>query len=732
MTGLSQSLTTPNGMPLKQNDELHLNLLQVYDDIKFWREIFILIGSTITFLGVLLNTACIIIFFKSKLFRNSSFPYYVYVISLVDTLNILIRFFIPQSIEAYVRYTLVTTFKVNPNEINTEKYDKYTANIASEYHCSLFIYFYNSLTLISVWLMAAVSLERWLVMKFALQTKYMIKLRACLILFFIFGSVFALNVFDLAPGLYIKPQWYANLTLLCERDDTLGHENDSARVHKRLGPLYFNTETFAFVRTLLQTIVPFAFVLFFNSLIIYNFKKIKLAVARKTKSTSCASVISAGSSLANSGSFKANLQVRGRRRWTHESHKSLNNNLLQPKRYIFKRQDLSSRSPSPLQTISIPNTPGTPTSLVAALSLAEDKCQSREPIRDLSPYHESSNKLFDNAFLMPPSVRNTSDSGTSSPNPTNSSANLSLATTTNLTNFTNLKSSSGGVELELGKSGAPVMKLTNERRSSKAKISRETDIMLIVLSFSILLSQLPCTVAWYLIYYCNILPEIASVYMSARTPIVLFFIRLLEMIYFSLNFFFYITLSPSLRKEIFHYPSKKSLNKLCKSLAFHNKYLACLESARKSQPIKSSSAHAKSLEEKSRANSDQEPELFNVCTHSNNKNKSQFFELVQKLERRPNNFKKNENDTKKTTKIVKKGLKLFPRKKRKESLTNANIQIIIDDPNEDEEVAENEPHWKFNCSSPAFFVSLNKDEVNLSRDEEAKSDESPKVHFTCS
>lgn len=231
----------------------HDDLVDLYTDIKFWRDIFIFFGSSITGVGILLNMCCILIFYKSKLFRNSSFPYYVYIISIVDTLNILIRFLIPQLIEQVVRSILVNRYRLDTNSIDFFKYEEYTSQITSDYHCSVYFYFYNSLTLTSVWLMCAVSLERWLVIQFTLQTKFMIKLRAFLILILIFLITFSFNVFDLAPGLYIKPQWYANLTLLCERDDTYNTENNTVRIYKRLGSLTFNTETFAFIRILLQT-----------------------------------------------------------------------------------------------------------------------------------------------------------------------------------------------------------------------------------------------------------------------------------------------------------------------------------------------------------------------------------------------------------------------------------------------------------------------------------------------
>jgi len=93
-------------------------------------------------------------------------------------------------------------------------------------------------------------------------------------------------------------------------------------------------------------------------------------------------------------------------------------------------------------------------------------------------------------------------------------------------------------------------KVSFRNRSTRGKLSRETDIMLIVLSLCIPLSQLPFAIAWYLIYYHGLLAGIQSIFASAATPKFFYLIRILEMSYFSLNFFFYITLSPSLRKEI--------------------------------------------------------------------------------------------------------------------------------------------------------------------------------------
>lgn len=548
-TGLSkQDIDLTND--LSNTIDLHQTLVDLYKNVKFVREIFLYLGSVITVLGCILNSLCIIVFYKSKIFRNSSFPFYVYVISIVDTLNIFLRFAVPQLIEKVIRTILVDKYNVNPYEVNQEKYDRYTSYITSDYHCSLFIYVYNSFTLVSVWLMVAVSLERLLIIKFTLQTKYMIKLRAFLILFFIFIAIFSLNIFDLAPGLYIKPQWYANLTLLCERDDTMGTDSNSTRIYKRLGPLSFNTETFAFTRTILQSIVPFLVVLIFNSMIIYNFKQIKLAARGRGKSNSCVSVNSfSGNGLTTSQKIRQKSQMR--RHQINLIQKQNGSQLQIPgKRSAIEFTLGSSRSPSPFQNLSAPNTPVTPTSIVSALNLVPNDSQALQK---------------NNSFLMPPEHMN--GSATPSLITANSSANLSVATTTNLTTTTCVNQQQGSSSDKLSFMITSVLpnkknvttttttsgsRVSFKRRVNKIRINRETDIMLIVLSFSILLSQLPCTIAWYLIYYRNILKyiDITSFFFNARTPILLYIIRLLEMCYFSLNFFFYITLSPSLRKEL--------------------------------------------------------------------------------------------------------------------------------------------------------------------------------------
>ncbi len=427
--------------------------------------------------------------------------------------------------------------------------------------------------------------------------------------------------------------------------------------------------------------VPFLVVLCFNSLIIYNFKQIKLNALGygHTKSNSCVSVFSGGSYTSNfiggahsrSNSLKNRNRKRTKRNALNEpqnstsfnDYKGVNGNKEQENIYFLNN---SSRSPSPLM-LTRSNTPivgggQQPTNLVSALNLDNtsnnktnsNKLRTSSPSPHLissndsksiasnssgncvetaqnNPAKYSPSKLFDSSYLMPPtqsSVRHQQQqqrlleqqmnykSASPSIGTTNSSANLSVAGSSNLTATTNLyqtnhisfsltnnnsisnnnnnnlltheKSETSPdfnmVETDLDTtqnsnkisitvnpiepkslltaSNTPT-KSSYRRRAFKLKLNRETDIMLIVLSFSILLSQLPCTIAYYLIYHCNILnkmrDDVTSVYLTARIPIILYIIRLLEMAYFSLNFFFYITLSPSLRKEIKTYSSREAL-----------------------------------------------------------------------------------------------------------------------------------------------------------------------------
>jgi hypothetical protein len=656
---------------------MYESLIYVYTSVKFWRDFYIIFGTLFTITGFILNSLCIIIFYKSKLFRNSSFPYYVYVISIVDTLNIFFRFLVPQSVEFYVRNKLVNDYHVI--NYRQDEYDIYTSQIASDYLCSVLTYFHNSLTLVSVWLMVAVSVERWLVIKFALQTKYMIKLRAFFILFIVFIVIFSFNLFDLSPGLYIKPQWYSNLTLFCERQDIYNDVNNLTDLYKKLGPFTFNTETFALVRTIFQSILPFLVVLLFNSLIIYNFKKIKLAAlgAGRGKSNSCVSVMSGGSNLifsnnsstvhkCRSGFKSPNRRFSSNSKTNHDDNKKTTDycgenyelskhNKAPSSSIIFANNNSSSRSPSPLPLHHQKSS--TPTSLVSALNLADPECIKKDNILSsvaktvpTTPTNEiednkTNNKPNNNknlsvnnkqcassSFLMPPTFSSSqrcssdrhsimmNDSTTPSIGTTNSSANLSVATTSNLTTTTMLNANTNHLQthlslknhhghhhheknrsnsiascIESGKFSLLITNLTpnkktvstmttiatssynnhnlsskmsfKSRSSSRFKLNRETDIMLIVLSFSILLSQLPFTILWYLIYYYDILQEIGSSYTKANSPKFFYIIRVAEMCYFSLNFIFYITLSPSLRKELCSYSFKKNL------IQFFRKYI---------------------------------------------------------------------------------------------------------------------------------------------------------------
>lgn len=222
-----------------------------------------------------------------------------------------------------------------------------------------------------------------------------------IILALIFFVIFSANFFDLAPGFYIKPQWYANLTLLCERDDKYHTINNSSHLYKSLGPIQFNTEIFAFTRTLFQSVLPFLVVLIFNSMIIYNLKKIKMAVLAgnggRAKSNSCVSVNSGlsdnkhnNNNNSNRSTFRSShKRLRNNQRNLNHNN-SINNNgdskLGQSKEsqqqlgsnLIFANSSSRSPScsPSPMHNYSAPNTPVTPTSLVSALNLADSDAHS--------------------------------------------------------------------------------------------------------------------------------------------------------------------------------------------------------------------------------------------------------------------------------------------------------------------------------------------------------------------
>lgn len=747
--GLANNVNSMNGMHLQLNAQhdfwLYEKLMDLYAKVTLFRQVYIYMGTGITCVGFILNTLCIVIFYKSKLFRNSSFPYYVYVISVVDTVNIFLRFLVPQSYEIYVRNRLANFYKVNRSDFNLEKYENYTPKVVNDYDCNIYLYTMNSLTLVSVWLMVAVSLERLIVIKFTLQSKYWIKVRAIIILVVIFVTIFSLNIFDMAPGFYTKPVWFANLTLLCERDDI----KNETTTYKRIGGLAFDTNLFALTRTLFQTIVPFLFVFIFNSLIVYNFKQIKSTALSYGKSNSCVSVASGASysglqqqqhqnssqqTSANKhkqASLSPNEQYlspnqplapcsyKKRKSTFRQSKKnSLNQNRSQLQipnirrrgSSHYKYNSSSSRSPSPAHTLSIP---ATPTSLMSALNLAQQQQQQQRPNTLSSPAQghlsptapttpttemtittttgavsnpgtvnvtTGQNKQYSTSFLMPPTALSTSmlnnstnthnDSTTQSIGTTNSSANLSITTTTTagvggLNKSNNLSASPLHISPSSLTAPSPhhhnhSHRVSFKRRASRMKLNRETDIMLIVLSFSILLSQLPCTIAWYLIYYRNILStrDLDLVFVPPRVLIFLYIMRLVEMVYFSLNFFFYITLSPSLRREIKNYPfetmiknfiflkksSAPSNNAAATSTAHHGRFAGTKNGGPGAvlQPLaskQSPTSHTKQAEFYLDANSTSSPnkQHMRLCSNSS----CEYIEYIDRLRsisplRRPN------------------------------------------------------------------------------------------------
>ena len=455
----------------------------------------------------------------------------------------------------------------------------------------------------------------------------------------IFFTIFSVNIFDLAPGFYIKPQWYANLTLLCERDDK-GDQFSSniSHIYKKLGPITFNTDIFASIRAIFQSVVPFVVVLIFNSLIIYNFKKIKSAAFGRGKSNSCVSVLSGvsqsqgnyGTPARHRNNFRSHR--RSRHHYSNNQNKQDLDDLSNKPNNIVLFTNSSSRSPSPLNNYH--NAPATPTSLVSALNLAE-RNQAICPTAPTTPTIEISknvqngelsassrclpNKQLSSSFLMPPtflsfqqnrSEQLISDSATIS---TNSSANLSVATTSNLTattmlnqqqllngnsgsNCDNNKKRSGSmlsgvnsnqsdkISLMITSSISNNKQMTHvaspnrvsfKNRMTRVKINKETDIMLIILSFIMLVSQVPFTLFWNLIYYRLIFFKI-DFFTRAHSPKVFYIIRMLEMIYFSMNFFFYITLSPSLRKEVKKYLTKKLIDQFLNKYSLSKTFLSAL------------------------------------------------------------------------------------------------------------------------------------------------------------
>ena len=457
-------------MDYSKTDDLQELLVDLYTDIKLWRNIFIIVGAIITICGCTLNTLCIFIFYKSNLFQNSSFPCYVYVLSIVDSLCLVIRYVVPQASEYLISNKLLKEY----NATNDADYEIYTQKIVSDYHCNITMYIHNTLGCASTWLMVAISIERWLVIKYPLQTKSMIKLRAILILTIIIIVVFIINIFDLAPNLYNSPHWFSNLTLLCEPFDSIQYIT--------LGSITLNADVYSFMRILLQAIGPFVVALLFNSLIIYNFKRIKSAAYNIKSNTSC--VVSPAHS-------SVNLSKQASPKHTNFMTKNNNN----------KRNSIFLGDNNPLEP------------------------RLNQPTLSPNDCHNFGSKL------TPPLTIAITDSNTNSTQAISSTPPDTTRASIDVTNNLHHRSSF-------------------KKHLSKLKLHRETDVMLIVLSFSILITQLPCTITWYLIYYRLLLTHINDIYIAARFPILIYILRLIEMLYFSMNFIFYITLSPSLRKEL--------------------------------------------------------------------------------------------------------------------------------------------------------------------------------------
>lgn len=114
-----------NNNSFGEDDEWLNNLAGLHQKVSIFRIFYMYSGTVITIMGAILNALCIVVFYKSKLFRNSSFPYYVYVISFVDILNVFLRFLVPQAYEAFVRNQLESRFNITPDLINQLDYDLY-------------------------------------------------------------------------------------------------------------------------------------------------------------------------------------------------------------------------------------------------------------------------------------------------------------------------------------------------------------------------------------------------------------------------------------------------------------------------------------------------------------------------------------------------------------------------------------------------------------------------------
>jgi hypothetical protein len=420
--------------------EFEIDLFELFNNVKNWRQIFITIGLIITITGLILNTLSIIVFSKSKIFRNSSFPYYVYVLSIIDSLNLAIRYIVPQLTEKTLSEQLLLKY----NATTADEYEIYTREIIDGSYCSALMYLHNSLGFTSTWIMVAISVERWLVIKYPKTTKTRINLRAVIILLSIVVTCHGINMFDFSTGYYVV-NWFSNITLLCE---PLGLNNDGS-TSLTFGLITINAEIFTFSRIILQAIGPFLTALVFNSLIIHNFRTINKAAASHRPSVT---VLNSSLSVSN-----PNLPMNRR------TSKLLGSPLFS----LFSNSDPHTSTNARAQLNN---------SSVSIMQQQLQQIQTRKILKNIQ---------------------------------------------------------------------------------AKNKLNRETDFMLIVISFTVLFTQLPCTIAWYLIHYRFILRALNNVYIAAHSPVLIYILRLIELTYFSFNFIFFISLSPSLRREI-----KKSLPRM--------------------------------------------------------------------------------------------------------------------------------------------------------------------------
>jgi hypothetical protein len=367
-----------------------MDIVELRRTIDVWHQTFILIGSVLTNFGIVFNILSMVVFWKSKLYSNSSFPLYIYTLSVISTMNLLIRFVLPLFMENFVRSKLLNQY----NATTEDEYEIYTGEIVDGSYCGTYMYLHNTFGLIWAWLFVGTSLDRWLLIRYPSEQKHAVTLRAILILYVIISCCFIINVFDFSDG-YYQAGWYSNITLFCEPIDS----KTDYGLRARFGSITVNSEAYAIVRVILQSIIPFYLTMIFNGFVIVGYR----------------------------GCNKA--------------------------------------------------------------SLSEIE-------------HMTSIKYDTDIYI--PVAQHEQDQ-----------------TTNRVLKNTYLKNS-----------------------------SRETDSMFAVLSFTILLLQLPGSMAWYLIYYRLSVKTVSEVFSAANAPMVMCLLKLVEMGCFSLNLVYYLLLNTPLKREL--------------------------------------------------------------------------------------------------------------------------------------------------------------------------------------